>query len=99
VAGGLLHHLFAVRTRVLLDGVAPAAATAYLSGLLIGHEIRGIRGLMKPPPRRVLLVGERGLAALYAAALARLGIAAEQQDAEQASIRGLAALARHARLT
>lgn len=37
-AGGLLHHLFGVRTRVLMgEAVDPAT---YLSGILIGHELR-----------------------------------------------------------
>jgi 2-dehydro-3-deoxygalactonokinase len=45
-AGGLLHHLFGVRTRGLFGEVPDSAAESYLSGLLIGHEIHaaGIPG-------------------------------------------------------
>jgi 2-dehydro-3-deoxygalactonokinase len=38
--GGLLHHLFGVRTRGLMGELSPAASGSYLSGILIGHELR-----------------------------------------------------------
>ena len=41
--GGLLHHLFGVRTRGLTGELVPAAAASYLSGILIGHELRAAR--------------------------------------------------------
>src|SRR5262249_18368496 len=37
---GLLHHLFGVRTRGLFQEIPAAGLASYLSGLLIGHEIR-----------------------------------------------------------
>jgi 2-dehydro-3-deoxygalactonokinase len=39
-AGGMLHHLFGVRARGLFGELADTSAASYLSGLLIGHEIR-----------------------------------------------------------
>ena len=41
--GGLLHHLFGVRTRGLMGEIEPRASASYLSGILIGHEIRAQR--------------------------------------------------------
>ena len=38
--GGLLHHLFAIRTLALFDRASGAALASRLSGLLIGEELR-----------------------------------------------------------
>ena len=39
-AGGLLHHIFGARALVLAGRLAETDAAAYLSGILIGHEVR-----------------------------------------------------------
>jgi 2-dehydro-3-deoxygalactonokinase len=87
--GGLTHHLFAARTRPLREAMAPADATAFLSGLLIGHEIAGLAGTAGA----VTLVGAPALCARYAAALTARGIASTTVDAETATIAGLTRLA------
>ncbi len=66
--GGILHHLFGVRTLGLLGGLADTEAASYLSGLLIGHELGAVA-----PRQPVTLVGAAPLCARYAAALAALG--------------------------
>jgi 2-dehydro-3-deoxygalactonokinase len=69
-AGGLLHHLFGVRTRGLFGEVTEIASASYLSGMLIGHEIRSAcrsRG-------RVHLLCSAQLADVYSPAFAVLGI-------------------------
>ena len=38
--GGLLHHVFGVRALALAGRLAETDAAAYLSGILIGHEVR-----------------------------------------------------------
>ncbi len=38
--GGLLHHLFGVRTLALMGQLKEEVSASYLSGLLIGHEVR-----------------------------------------------------------
>src|SRR3546814_20661920 len=43
-AGGLLHHLFGVRAAGLLGDLDPATAGAFLSGMVIGHELRAATG-------------------------------------------------------
>jgi 2-dehydro-3-deoxygalactonokinase len=74
--GGLLHHLFGVRTRGLMGELGPAASASYLSGILIGHELRAFE------VKQVYLLGTPELAALYARAAAALGIDARMLDAE-----------------
>ena len=76
--GGLLHHLFGVRTRGLMGELAPAASPSYLSGILIGHELRG------RATREVLLLGAPALTALYANAAALLGVRTRTLDADAA---------------
>ena len=97
-AGGLLHHLFGVRTTALFGQVDEAARPSYLSGLLIGHELRA-SGLLADGPRAapVHLVGSERLLASYAHALDALGIGV-QRHPEDLAARGLHALwSQHAR--
>jgi 2-dehydro-3-deoxygalactonokinase len=70
---GLPHQLFSVRTLGLVGQLPPTALADYLSGLLIGHEIRA--GLVDAD-EALLLVGEPALCRRYATAL-------EQFDARQ----------------
>ena len=86
--GGLLHHLFSVRADGLFDIVPGEGLADYLSGILIGHEIRSMAGLF-PAPRPVLVVGGSGLAAAYRAALSHLEVEARAIDAEKATTSGL----------
>lgn len=74
--GGLLHHLFGVRTRGLMGELGAAASASYLSGILIGHELRAFE------VKQVYLLGTPELAALYARAAAALGIDTRTLDAE-----------------
>jgi 2-dehydro-3-deoxygalactonokinase len=85
---GLLHHLFGVRTRGLFQEIPAAALASYLSGLLIGHEIRAAA-----PAAAVAVIGEAALARLYRRAFARCGIEARLIAGEPAP-RGLWAIAR-----
>lgn len=67
-AGGWLHHAFAARTQVLSARLAPSHVGAYLSGLLIGHEIAGAQALFGDHDK-VTLVAEGAVCANYAVAL------------------------------
>lgn len=94
-AGGLLHHLFGVRAAGLFGELEPAASGAFLSGLVIGHELRAEVGTIvggTPGGDPVFLIGEAGLVRLYAQALGRLGIVAHEGPADAAA-RGLHRLA------
>jgi 2-dehydro-3-deoxygalactonokinase len=87
--GGLLHHLFGVRARVLLGDMPGRAAADYLSGLLIGHTIRAANP--KPP---VLVIGAPAVAERYVAACGLLEIPAQALASEKATLAGLAAVHR-----
>lgn len=81
--------LFGIRAEGLLAGLAPGAARARLSGLLIGIELAGSRAYWLGQP--VLIVGAAKLSALYARALAAQGVAARQVPANETVLAGLAA--------
>lgn len=86
--GGLLHHLFGVRTRRLFDELAASAGADYLSGILIGHELRGTAW-----QGGVTIVGAPELAARYRFAFELLGVAAAVAP-EHAAASGLYRLGR-----
>ena len=87
--GGLLNHLFGVRTAGLLGRLSDTESPSYLSGLLIGHEIRA----QTPHPQRVHLIGNDGLLTVYAHALEAFGIEACRHS-EDLAASGLHRLAR-----
>jgi 2-dehydro-3-deoxygalactonokinase len=91
--GGLGARLFSARSRVV-GGDAPAAETAsYLSGLLIGAEIAGMRPLLGVQPAGpVALIGEPVLCDWYLKAFAYRGLAAMAYDGGAAALSGLTAL-------
>jgi len=92
-AGGLLKRLFGVRTLALFDRLSPAAGPSYLSGLLIGCELREALAAIAPAATRLTLIGRSDLARLYATALRAEGLAVEQA-AEDAAALGLWRIAR-----
>ena len=79
---GLLHHLFGVRTRALMGELAPAASASYLSGILVGHELRSSEAM------KIHILGAPELAALYGHAASLLGIDTETLDPD-AAVRAL----------
>ncbi|MGH8298751.1 MAG: 2-dehydro-3-deoxygalactonokinase, partial [Steroidobacteraceae bacterium] len=87
----LVHGLFAVRSRQLLDGRSPEWALSYLSGLLIGSDARGAIPLFTEHTQAVL-IGDAALNERYARALRRVGLAASSLDGEQCALAGLRAL-------
>jgi 2-dehydro-3-deoxygalactonokinase len=94
--GGLLHHVFGVRALTLADRLKETEAPAYLSGILIGHEVRA--ALAASPGVIIQVIGAPDLTALYARAIAACGGYAERHDGEAAA-RGLALIADHAQWT
>lgn len=86
--GGLLNHLFGVRTRGLFGEIGSVQAASYLSGLLIGHELRAME-----PKQSFGVLGAPELAGRYERAAALLGLRARRLD-PLAAPRGLFALIR-----
>jgi len=95
-SGGLLHHVFGVRALALAGRLQEAEAPAYLSGILIGHEIRS--ALAGAAGAVVQVIGAPELTALYAKAIAACGGYAERHDGEAAAS-GLALIGEQARWT
>ena len=89
-AGSVLQRLFAVRTLGLFERLSAAALPGYLSGLLIGEELRSQAIPSHADP--VILIGSPALTLRYTLALQHLGIACESHGAE-ATWTGLHALA------
>lgn len=86
--GSLLRSAFSARTLALFERVPAPALPSYLSGLVIGEELR----LRDPASRSVVLIGSPTLTQRYALALRTLGCDAHSLGPE-ATWRGLWALA------
>ena len=91
--GGLLHHIFGARSLVLAGRLAETEAAAYLSGILIGHEVRA--ALAGRQGEVVHVIGAPELTLLYARAISAHGGYPERHDGEAAA-RGLALIGGHA---
>ncbi len=90
-AGHLLHHLFGVRALGLFGELPEAQAAGFLSGLMIGHEVRAaMQGV-----DQVRLLGDEVLVGLYATAIASCGGHAVVVDEDAAAL-GLAVIGRQA---
>jgi len=83
---GVTAELFETRARVLLGRMAAEDGASFISGLLIGEDVR--IGLAAHPGIRVVAIGRPDLTALYAAALKEAGVETEQASGERAFIAG-----------
>lgn len=90
-SASLLHALFAVRSRQLLEGRSHDWALAYLSGLMIGADVRGALPLFGGGGE-VVLIGDGALNERYTQALRRQGIPASCLDGERCALAGLRTL-------
>ena len=87
----LTAELFAVRARVVLGRAAASHAASYVSGLLIGTDVR--TGLGRLRADVVPVLGAPELTARFAAALARAGRQALELDGGAAFVAGMRAVA------
>ena len=71
--GGLLHHLFGVRTLPLTGRMTGVEAASYLSGLLLGHEVHAALAARDDASSLVFLIGEDALCARYETAIGLCG--------------------------
>ncbi|HUB60557.1 MAG TPA: 2-dehydro-3-deoxygalactonokinase [Puia sp.] len=82
---GILHTAFKVRTRQLLAGLPKEGNYQYLSGLMIGEELKALAGTELP----IMIVGAGRMKEYYAAACEELGCSEVcVTDADQALVRG-----------
>ena len=85
--GGLLHHLFGVRSQGFSNKIDKQDLKSYLVGILIGHEIRGVKEI-DSLPKTVSLIGGTEITAIYEQALNFFSIESRRVDGELAAIRG-----------
>ncbi len=76
--------LFEARSARLQHGKSDSWASGFVSGLLVGAELKEIA-----PEGAVTIIGEAKLAARYALALARSGVETTTLDGEDCAIAGL----------
>jgi 2-dehydro-3-deoxygalactonokinase len=90
------HGLFALRSRILMGELTSDAAPSFLSGLMIGAEVRDAvaahraRGMAVDT---IVLVGAELLVDLYGRVCDRVGIAIEKAAGDGTALAGLSAIA------
>lgn len=82
--------LFTVRARVLLGSLPEYQVASFVSGLLIGADLR--TGLSDLPEGEVVVMGRGALTRLFSAALTQVGRANRQVDGEDAFLAGAKAI-------
>jgi 2-dehydro-3-deoxygalactonokinase len=87
---GFTHAAFGCRALVVTDAMPAAHASSYLSGLLIGAELAGIRQRTGDLPHEpVHIVGSSSLAARYVEALRQFDVPSRRWPPDQAYIAAL----------
>jgi len=89
--GGLLRRLFGARTLALFDELSADKGPSFLSGLLIGAELREAMAMLPADAATIgpaIVVGRGDLAALYAEAMRQVGVETAA-GVEDAAARGL----------
>jgi len=84
--------LFGVRAGVLLGQTNKDDAASYVSGLLVGTDVR--IGLTWPMAVRIMVIGRPKLTRLYAAAIVEAGREAVELDGEQCFLAGIQEIAK-----
>ena len=97
--GGLLKRLFSARTLCLFGELPEPEVASYLSGLLIGTELREALDCLEEPPagQGITVVGGADLCARYLAAIEDAGLRGRRAS-DDAGARGLFLIARAAGL-
>ncbi len=94
--GGIMHQLFTVRSLQLSGAHTIDDGEAYLSGLLIGSEIRSIlHSEAAEKAANIAVVGSDELTLRYKSAIEHLGYSAFIIDAQAATISGALEVAKH----
>ena len=91
-SSNLLHTLFATRAYQILDKRTNAEAAGYLSGLLIGSDVKAAMQDFDIFSH-VAVIGSDHICGLYVEALEYMGISTEHFSSEDATLLGLQTLA------
>ena len=89
-SGGITADLFEARARMLLGRLDRSDGASFVSGLLIGEDVRV--GLSGRDDAHVIIMGRPELTALYAAALDTCGVGCARVDGEGAFVAGARAI-------
>ena len=92
--GGLLHHAFTARSLALFEKLNPAQSSSYISGLLIGEEIKSAKAERQAQGTPLFILGNGQLTQRYGFAMEALGLSATAL-ADEVTWSGLWALANH----
>lgn len=95
--GGLAHHIFSARTNMLNGEISSTEVETYLSGILIGTEIKEMQHSLADLSH-VYLVGNARLNRLYALALGQFNIASTAINGEKAAYTGMRLIANRSKL-
>jgi 2-dehydro-3-deoxygalactonokinase len=95
--GGLLHHLFGVRSQGYCRVIPRSDLHLYLAGILIGHEIRGMREIY-PQLKSITVIAGQVIAERYDRALEFFGLQTTLVDGAAAAFGGHLKIARAAGL-
>lgn len=90
--GGLLHHIFSARADALFSAVPQAGVRDYLSGILIGNELRDMIALYRA--ESVAVIGAKALNARYIEALKVWGVPATGLDVDTVTVQGQVRIAK-----
>lgn len=86
----ILHSIFSCRARLLLQGKSETTSASYLSGLLIGSDVRDAISHFQHV-NKVTVIGNDDVMPLYIQALKQSGIHADSMKGQDASLTGLKA--------
>ncbi|MGD2013577.1 MAG: 2-dehydro-3-deoxygalactonokinase [Desulfobacterales bacterium] len=95
--GGLLHHLFGVRSQGYCRVIPRTGLRLYLAGILIGHEIQGMREIY-PQLKSITIIAGQEIAERYDRALEFFGLQTTIVDGAAAAFGGHLKIARAAGL-
>jgi 2-dehydro-3-deoxygalactonokinase len=93
-SGGLLHHAFSARSLALFEKLNPAQSSSYISGLLIGEEIKSVKADRYDDSTPLFILGHGQLTQRYGFAMEALGLSATALP-DEVTWSGLWALAHH----
>ncbi|MDT8421353.1 MAG: 2-dehydro-3-deoxygalactonokinase [Desulfuromonadales bacterium] len=89
--GGLLHQLFTARTRMLAAELKNEQVSSFVSGLLIGHELKESE-VCRRNDEKIVIIGSELLTQRYRIALEQASAAVETLGSDIATCSGIAAL-------
>lgn len=99
--GSFIHGLFSVRSKQLFNELAPEHATSYLSGMLIGSDVRAALNATEWNFNELVsvnVIGNHQLSEYFTKVLAMQGIEAAIHDVESVTLAGFSSIVRDMRV-